>query len=143
MRRAHGQTCRPWLGAPRAGFTLVEVLSSVLLLVLAILGTSALTANGIQGMRMLGWDTMARAAVIGELERYKAMTNAQLFNPADPAYVADGTYTFTTSLDQSLQDVGAVGKTYVSSEDWDADAQPDDARKISVVMMSRGACPFS
>lgn len=129
------QTARP---SGSAGYTLVEVLGSVAVIVMVVLASSSLLTNGIKAMRMAGDDGKARAAAIGEFERRRAMPWATLEGTIGTQVgnsVKIPMDTFTSGL-QNLS--GATGMTYLTNVDWNGDAIPD-AVQITVAVSVYGA----
>lgn len=116
------RTARP---ATAAGYTLIEVLASVAVIVMVVLSSSSLLTNGIKAMRMAGDDGKARAAAIGEYERWRAMSWDTLEGTVGVAVgnsVKIGINTFTSGLENIP---GATGMVYLANVDWSGDNLPD------------------
>ncbi|GEM_PF-3509649 len=116
----------------QAGFTLVEVLASILLLVVTITAATSLLTNGMMALRMNGHDTIARTAAVRELERLQGLPWADAVPDADPQNNIESlpmpSYTFTDGLlnfagSNPLPD--AVGRVYVDNVDFNNDGTTD------------------
>ena len=127
----------------RSGFTLVEVLSSILLLVISIAASTSLLSNGMMALRGNGQDTIARAAAVRELERLRGLPwddgdadpNNNILDLPMPSYsFTDGLLNFAGN--NPLPD--AVGRVYVDNIDFNGDATVD-AKQVTIDVSVYGA----
>ena len=119
------------------GFTLVEVLVSVITLTLVLLTTSSLITNGMSATKMSIWDNVARAAAMGEMERLKALPWAQLSAlPASTSITLPDTNSngIWDPADPALNGIpNMAGTSYIASYDADGDGAADaTVKKITI-----------
>jgi len=136
-----------------AGFTLVEVLVSIVMLMGVIIATSSLISNGMIGTRMGVWDNAARTAATAEMERLKARPWSEIAAmPLYPSFAKnfctapDGTalpgtdpdtWTLADPINSPcnaglLPNTQMQGRVYVQLYDANGDGVPDNTiRKIT------------